>query len=72
MSFDDINISILLYADDIALIASNEVDLQRMLNVLSEWSIKWRISINEKKTFYTVNLKRNLDLILHSNVEIKL
>ena len=48
--FDDIGISILLYADDIALIASNEVDLQRMLNVLSEWSNKWRISINEKKT----------------------
>ena len=50
MSLDDISISILLYADDIALIASNEVDLQRMLNVLSEWSNKWRISINEKKT----------------------
>ena len=50
VSFDDISISILLYADDIALISSNEEDLQRILNVLSEWSNKWRITINEKKT----------------------
>ena len=47
VSFDNISISILLYADDIALIFSNEEDLQRML---SEWSNKWRITINEKKT----------------------
>ena len=50
VSFDDISASILLYADDIALISSNEEDLQRMLNVMSEWSNKWRITINEKKT----------------------
>ena len=45
-----------------------------MLNVLSEWSNKWRISINELK-LYILDLKRkllDLDLILHSNVEIKL
>ena len=53
VSFKDINISILLYADDIALIASNEIDLQRMLNVLSEWSNKWRIGVNEKKTKFS-------------------
>ena len=50
VSFDDINISILLYADGIALITPNEMALQRMLNVLLEWSYKWRININEKKT----------------------
>ena len=36
VAFDDIFISSLLYADDIALIAGNEQDLKRMLNALSE------------------------------------
>ena len=40
VAFNDTIISILLYADDIALIAGNEQDLQRMLNILSEWSNK--------------------------------
>ena len=37
VAFNDTIISILLYADDIALIAGNEQDLQRMLHILSEW-----------------------------------
>ena len=64
VSFDDISISILLYADDIALISSNEEDFQRMLNVLSEWSNKWRITINEKKTkviHFRPTMKRRSD-----------
>ena len=43
-------VSILLYADDIVLIAENEADMQNMLSHTNEWCKKWRMSINEKKT----------------------
>ena len=34
---DDERVSILLYADDIVLLAENENDLQSMLNLLDTW-----------------------------------
>ncbi len=46
----DIKLSILLYADDIALITENENDLQSMLDKLNEWCVKWRMKVNETKT----------------------
>jgi hypothetical protein len=46
----DINIDLLMYADDIVLLAENENSLQRMLNCVSDWTNKWRISLNESKT----------------------
>ena len=45
-----IKLSILLFADDIALIADSPEALQTMLNTLSEWCKKWRLSINVEKT----------------------
>lgn len=47
---DDINLSILLYADDIVLMAENEFNLQKMLDIMGSWCRKWRISINNEKT----------------------
>ncbi len=44
------HISILLYADDIALIATNEVDLQKMLDNVSEWCLCWKVMVNGDKT----------------------
>ena len=44
------NVSLLLYADDIALLAPSEVDLQRMLDVLFNWSKKWCINVNKTKS----------------------
>ena len=41
---------ILLYADDIVLLAENEVDLQKMLDVLHAWCCKMRLGINREKT----------------------
>ena len=38
-------VSILLYADGIALIAENEKDLQKMLTKLEEWCTKWQLLI---------------------------
>ena len=46
----DTNISILIYADDILLIAESEDNLQCMLNVLDKWCKKWRMIINMDKT----------------------
>lgn len=40
----------LLYADDIALIAKSTEDLQCMLNKLHEWSRRWRVLINTNKS----------------------
>lgn len=44
------NICILLYADDIVLLSDNELNLQRMLDHMYNWCIKWRLKINETKT----------------------
>ena len=41
---------ILMYADDIVLIAESEEELQQMLDVLSKWSDVWRLQINIDKT----------------------
>ena len=49
----DINgsdVSILLYADDIVLIAPTEQKLQKMLHFISNWCRKWRMAINTDKT----------------------
>ncbi len=47
---EDEIISILLYADNIALIATNEVDLQKMFDKLSEWCLHWKLMVNGDKT----------------------
>ena len=41
---------IMLYADDIVLLAENETDLQLMLNLLSDWCHSNFMSINPQKT----------------------
>ena len=48
--FGDSSLSILMYADDVILLSENESDLQKMLNALSEWCKKWRLTVNETKT----------------------
>ena len=43
-------LSILIFADDIALLAENEQDLQSMLNCVHSWCDKWRMAVNLDKT----------------------
>ena len=50
VTIDDMKVSILLYADDIVLIASEEESLQKMLDFVAEWYRKWRMSVNSDKT----------------------
>ncbi len=46
---DDENICILLYADDVVLLADSEADLQIMLNSLHEWCSSNYMTINTNK-----------------------
>ena len=43
-------VSSLLFADDLVILAENEVNLQGLLNILSNWCNKWGIKINSSKT----------------------
>ena len=47
---ENLDISILLFADDIVLTSSTEEGLQAQLNTLSEWTKKHRMSVNMDKT----------------------
>ena len=40
----------LAYADDIVIFAMTENGLQYLLNMLSDWCIKWRVTINPEKS----------------------
>jgi hypothetical protein len=42
--------AILMYADDLALLAESEEDLHRMLNELHEWTQEFDMSVNNAKT----------------------
>ena len=46
----DDQISILMFADDIALISETEESMQLMLNKLHQWCNKWRLNLNMDKT----------------------
>ena len=50
VNVDNSIISILLYADDIALIAPDEHSLQQMLNSVNVWCMQWRLVINQGNT----------------------
>ena len=43
-------VNILLYADDIVMFASNEMDLQILLNIVEDWCQKWKLEVNLTKT----------------------
>ena len=46
---ENTDVSILLYADDIVLIADSERNLQQQLSKLHEWSSKWLLKVNSDK-----------------------
>ena len=50
IKIDDESVSILLYADDVVLLAENETDLKSMLNVLDDWCNTNKLSINPSKS----------------------
>ena len=50
INIDGFNLSILMYADDIILLASDENSLQTQLDTLHSWCRRWRMVVNEEKT----------------------
>ena len=50
VKFGNLKVSMLLYADDIVLIAGSESNLQKMLDHVSVWCKKWQLRINPNKT----------------------
>ena len=47
---DGLQLGILLYADDIALLSPCVESLQTMLNTLNEWCYNWRVTLYQAKT----------------------
>ena len=50
INFHGIQLTLLLYADDIVIFADNENDLQRLIDLIYDWCRKWRLSINQDKS----------------------
>lgn len=50
IQLDDERVGIMLYADDIVLLAESEVDLQRLLDVLSSWCQLNNLHVNLEKS----------------------
>ena len=48
--YGDGMLSTLLYADDIVLIAPNELNLQSIITVVEKWCKTWQMSLNVNKT----------------------
>ena len=66
VNIDDEKIGILLYADDIVLMAENENDLQVLLNVLSKWCATNCLNVNLDKS--KIVHFRNPSVKLTSNI----
>ncbi len=69
--FRDTKLSILLYADDVLLLAESEKDLQDLMDFTQDWCLKWRMKINNSKTkmMHFRNTRRP-DRILSSSMEV--
>ncbi|MCG8049515.1 MAG: reverse transcriptase family protein, partial [Candidatus Thiodiazotropha endolucinida] len=50
VKFENEQLSMLLYADDIVFVSSSEAEMQLMLNTLHQWCKKWRVLINTTKS----------------------
>ncbi|CAG9324484.1 unnamed protein product [Blepharisma stoltei] len=46
----DVNIGLLLYADDIVLISESKVNLQKLCHEVEEWAREFKLTINEDKS----------------------
>lgn len=72
---DQDNISILLYADDIVILSDQEKNLQLLLNVLNEWSNKWKVFVNRIKSkiihFRQTNVERSNYSFKVGNIDLE-
>ena len=49
--------AILLFADDVVILADNKEDMQTMLNEFNDWCIEWNMKVNITKT-KTINFSK--------------
>ena len=69
VDIDNEKLCILLYADDIVLLAESENDLQSMLNVLNMWCTSNNMVVNHIKVMLYI-LDPNLLIELHSVLHV--
>ena len=50
VTVNNTHVPILMYADDVVILANDEDELQCMLNLVNRWCKKWKMSINKSKT----------------------
>jgi hypothetical protein len=50
IKFMNESVSLLMFADDIVLLAPSPDELQRLLDKVNDWCRKWRLSLNDTKT----------------------
>ena len=49
VSIGDLNLLILLYADDTVLFSESKEDLQRSLDLLHDYCVRWRLMVKYRK-----------------------
>ena len=45
-----VNVTLLLYADDIVILSENEANIQSLLNETEKWCYQWLMKINTNRT----------------------
>ena len=75
ISVGDTPLSILLYTDDIVLIADSEVKLQSLLTRLDQWCKQWGLVISATKSkvihFRTKSIERSKEIFLCGEITIE-
>ena len=68
------SVNMLLYADDIVLFGDNIGDVQRLLNVLSDFCNRWCLNVNLEKTKFMVfrngGIVKSNEKIYFNNVQL--
>ncbi len=68
--------SILLFADDIVIMAESEQDLQCLLDKVAEWCATWKLSVNQSKTkimhFRKRRQSRTVNAFTFNNSELEI
>ncbi len=72
---EDHSVNMLLYADDIVLVGDNIGDVQKLLNILSDFCNKWCLKVNLEKTKFMVfrngGIVKGIEKVYFNNVKIE-
>ena len=70
---EQLNVNILMYADDIALVSESEQNLQDMIDIVYNWCSKWGMVLNRDKSKIIHFRKKNVeqsDFIFHYGPDV--